>query len=75
MPDYDPQAYCSTANIVREPNGLFPSQRKAFYKEENRRRFGDDFVEEEKTKKNKSRDPRENRSMPYNLNAHNRQWS
>ncbi|KAH8328355.1 hypothetical protein KR067_008456 [Drosophila pandora] len=72
-PDYDPQAYCSNANIVREPNGMFPSQRKAFIKEENRRRFGDDYEDEEKPKKNKSKDPRrENRSTPYNLNTNNR---
>ncbi|KAH8373495.1 hypothetical protein KR009_011494 [Drosophila setifemur] len=53
-PDYDPQAYCSTANIVREPNGLFPSQRKAFIKEENRRHFGDNYAEKQKPPKVKA---------------------
>ncbi|KAH8267914.1 hypothetical protein KR026_010806 [Drosophila bipectinata] len=73
VPDYDPQAYCSSANIVREPNGMFPSQRKAFIKEENRRRFGDDYDVEEQPKKNKSQDPRRvNRPMPYDRNSSNR---
>ncbi|KAH8419626.1 hypothetical protein KR222_011148, partial [Zaprionus bogoriensis] len=42
VPDYDPQAYVSQANIVREPNGLFPSQRKAFIKEERKRLLGEE---------------------------------
>ncbi|XP_043661704.1 gametocyte-specific factor 1 homolog [Drosophila teissieri] len=59
VPDYDPQVYCSTANIVREPNGLFPAQRKAFIEQEKRRHFGEDYEEEKKPPKAKSRaDPR-----------------
>jgi len=58
VPDYDPQVYCSTANIVREPNGLFPSQRKAFIKEENRRQFGEDYKEEKPPKAKKRADTR-----------------
>ncbi|XP_017041526.1 gametocyte-specific factor 1 homolog [Drosophila ficusphila] len=61
VPDYNPQAYCATANIVREPNGLFPSQRKAFIKEENRRKFGDDYEEEKKPPKSRA----ECRTAPY----------
>ncbi|XP_016967117.1 gametocyte-specific factor 1 homolog [Drosophila biarmipes] len=62
VPDYDPEVYCSTANIVREPNGLFPSQRKAFIKEENRRQFGEDYEEEKPpTAKNRA----ETRRAPY----------
>ncbi|KAH8301284.1 hypothetical protein KR018_010454 [Drosophila ironensis] len=66
VPDYDPQVYCSTANIVREPNGMFRSQRKAFIKEENRRHFGANFTEEQKPPKaavNKRR--KDNRQSPY----------
>ncbi|XP_017072099.1 gametocyte-specific factor 1 homolog [Drosophila eugracilis] len=67
-PVYDPQTYCSTANIVREPCGLFPSQRKAFIKEENRRHFGEDYKEEKRPPKAKNRvdtrfDPYECRSL------------
>ncbi|XP_017126792.1 gametocyte-specific factor 1 homolog [Drosophila elegans] len=69
VPDYNPQVYCSQANIVREPNGLFPSQRKAFIKEENRRKFGDDYKEEKKPPKAKSRV--ESRPAPYDPRMHN----
>lgn len=37
VPDYKPEVYVSKANIVREAKGLFPSQRKAFIKEERKR--------------------------------------
>jgi len=36
-PDYNPEVYVATANVVREAKGLFPSQRKAFIKEERKR--------------------------------------
>ncbi|KAH8242520.1 hypothetical protein KR032_010743 [Drosophila birchii] len=65
-PDYDPQAYCATANIVREPTGMFKSQRKAFIKDEIKRKFGEDYEEEPKPVKGKKRE--ENRHAPYNSN-------
>ncbi|EDW18899.1 gametocyte-specific factor 1 homolog [Drosophila mojavensis] len=46
VPDYDPQQYVVNANIVREPNGMFPSQRKAFIKQERKRLLGEDSDEE-----------------------------
>ncbi|ALC43838.1 CG3893 [Drosophila busckii] len=71
VPDYNPQAYASSANIVREPNGMFPSQRKAFVKEERKRLLGDQCdIEEErptksaKTPKSPSSTPR---SAPYKI--------
>ncbi|XP_017152617.1 gametocyte-specific factor 1 homolog [Drosophila miranda] len=57
--DYNPQVYCAQANIIREPRGLFPAQRKAFFKEEERRRRGD--AEQPGT----SNSPAENRPTPH----------
>ncbi|KAH8374049.1 hypothetical protein KR200_005615 [Drosophila serrata] len=65
-PDYDPQAYCASANIVREPPGMFPSQRKAFIKEEKQRKLGEDYEEKPKPAKGKNREV--NRPGPYNSN-------
>ncbi|XP_022218274.1 gametocyte-specific factor 1 homolog [Drosophila obscura] len=62
--DYNPQVYCAQANIVREPNGMFPAQRKAFIKEERRRRG--DYCDEEESGQSTSRS--ENRPTPYNAN-------
>ncbi|XP_030387156.1 gametocyte-specific factor 1 homolog [Scaptodrosophila lebanonensis] len=45
-PAYNPQVYAASANIVREPKGIFPAQRKDFIKEE-RKRLGD-LSDEEK---------------------------
>nr|ADG64985.1 hypothetical protein GA17756 [Drosophila pseudoobscura]ADG64988.1 hypothetical protein GA17756 [Drosophila pseudoobscura]ADG64989.1 hypothetical protein GA17756 [Drosophila pseudoobscura] len=63
--DYNPQVYCAQANIVREPIGMFPSERKAFIKEEERRRRGDNYDEEEQ---GKSKSRAESRHTPYNPN-------
>lgn len=54
VPDYDPQAYVSQANLVREPNGLFPSQRKAFIKEERKRLLGEDSDDDADKKRSKT---------------------
>ncbi|XP_034110788.1 gametocyte-specific factor 1 homolog [Drosophila albomicans] len=37
VPDYDPEAYASNANVLRSAKGIFPAQRKAFVKEERKR--------------------------------------
>ncbi|XP_017138365.1 gametocyte-specific factor 1 homolog [Drosophila miranda] len=60
--DYNPQVYCAQANIVREPTGMFPSERKAFIKEEERRRCGDN------SRQGKSKSRAESRHTPYNPN-------
>lgn len=57
MPDYDPQAYVAQANLVREPNGLFPSQRKAFIKQERKRLLGENSDDDADKKRSKA-DPR-----------------
>ncbi|XP_064545800.1 gametocyte-specific factor 1 homolog [Drosophila montana] len=73
VPDYNPQLYVSTANVVREPNGMFPSQRKAFIKEERKRLLGQDSDEDsnEKTQSRggptKTTSPTTQRSAPYKL--------
>lgn len=54
VPDYDPQAYVSQANLVREPNGLFPSQRKAFIKEERKRLLGEHSDDDADKKRSKA---------------------
>ncbi|EDV97608.1 GH16964 [Drosophila grimshawi] len=80
VPDYNPQLYVASANIVREPKGMFPSQRKAFIKQERRRQLGHDSDEEQSprqqrlapTKITSSSTSSAQRSSPYKLPNRNR---
>lgn len=78
MPDYDPLQYVMNAKIVREPNGMFPSQRKAFIKLERKRLLGEDSDEDATGSKQKVKLPAEAKSKgtqcsaPYKIPNRNR---